>query len=89
MAVLDSSSEGGSRGWVGLQIRVIRAESVKTVIKLTLGYLLCQVLFAVRLVRKSSQPLFMVLPGPEGCTRVAVETWPEFLARQFSLMWFL
>ena len=88
MAVLDSGSEGGSRGRVGLQLGLIRAESVKTVIKLILGTPGCQVGFAVRLVRKSFRPLFVVLPGPEGCARVLVETWPKFFARQFLIVWF-
>ena len=44
--------------------------------------------FEVQLVIKSSQTLFVVLPGPAGCACVAVETWPSFLARQFSLVCF-
>ena len=43
MAVSDLGSEGGERGGVGIQIGVIRAEPVKTVIILSLGALVCQV----------------------------------------------
>ena len=66
MAVSDSGSEGGLRGGVGLNLGLIIAESVKTVIRLALGSPVCQVRFKVRLVRKSYQPLFVVLPGPAG-----------------------
>ena len=31
--------------------------------------------------RKSSQPLFLVAPGPEGLARVAVERWPLAFVR--------
>ena len=89
MAVSDLGSEGGLRSRMGLHIGVIRVESVKTVIRLALGAPLCQVQFKVRLVRKSYQPLFVVLPGPAGCTCVVVEMWPDFLERKFSLVWFL
>ena len=89
MAVSDSGSEGGARGGVGLQLGIIGADSVKTVIILALGAPVCQVRVEERLERKSPQPLFLDLPGPAGCARVAVDTWPEFLARQFLLVWFL
>ena len=74
---------------MGIQLGVIRAELVKTVVKLTLGAPICQVRVETRLDRKLSQTLLMALPVPVGCTRVAVETWPDFLARYFSLVWFL
>ena len=86
MSVLDSRSEGGERGGVGLQLEVIIAESVKTVFKLTLDAPVCQVQVEMRLDIKYSQPLLMALPGPARCAHVAVETWLEFLARQFLLM---
>ena len=86
MAVSDSDTMGGERGGVGLQLRLIRAESVKTVVRLTLGASVCQVRVETRLDRKLSQSLLVALPGPVGCARVAVETWPDFLARQFSLV---
>ena len=89
MSVSDSGSKGGERGGVGLQLGAIRAESVKTVVKLMLGDPLCQVRFETRLDRESSQPLFVALPGPADCARVAVGKWPDFLARQFLLVWFL
>ena len=41
MVVSDSVSKDGAMGGVGLQLGVIRADSVKTVIKLTLGVLVC------------------------------------------------
>ena len=52
MAVSDSDTMGGERGGVGLQIRLIRAESVKTVVRLTLGAPVCQVRVETRLDRK-------------------------------------
>ena len=88
MAVSDSGSEGGARGGVGIQLGIIRAESVKTVIRLALGDPVCQVRVEERLERKSPQPLFMALPGTAGCARVTVDTWPEFLARHFPIGWF-
>ena len=70
----DLGNVGGVRGGVGIQLGVTRAESIKTVIKLKLGAPGCQVRFAARLERKTSHPLFVVLPWPAGCARVAVET---------------
>ena len=86
MAVSDSGSEGGERSGVGLQLGVIRAELVKTVVKLTPGAPVCQVRVETRLDRKSSRPLFMDRPGPAGGARVTVKIWPEFLAQKFSLV---
>ena len=88
MSVSDLGSEGRERGGLGLQLGVIIAESVKTVVKLTLVALICQVWVETRLDRKSSHPLLMALPVPAGCARVAVETWPNFLAWRFLLVWF-
>ena len=59
---------------MGLQLGVIRAESVKTLMKLALSAPGCQVQFTVRLVIKSTQLLFVVLTGPAGRAHVAVET---------------
>ena len=78
MEVSDSGSKGGERGRVGLQIGVIRADSVKTMAKVTLGDPVCQVRVETHLDRKSSKPLLMALPGPAGCARVSVETWSDF-----------
>ena len=36
---------------------------------------------------KSSQPLFLVAPGPSGLARVAVSTWPGALFMQEPLVW--
>ena len=66
MEVSDLGSEGGARGGVGLQIGVIRAESVKTVIRLALGAPVFQVRVKERLKRKLHQPLLMAFPGPAG-----------------------
>ena len=66
MSVSDSGSEGGSRGGVGLQLGVIRSESVKTLIRLSIGAPVCEVRVEERLDRKLSQPLLMALPGPTG-----------------------
>ena len=74
MAVSESGRKGVSRVGVGIQIGLIRVESVKIVIKLTLVAPGCQVPFTVHLLRKSSQTLFVVLPGPAGFAHVAVET---------------
>ena len=83
----DLGNKGRARGGMGLHLGVIRAELVKTVIKLTLGDPGCQVRSAAHLERKSSHTLFVVLPGPAGCAHVAVEIRPECLAQQLSLMW--
>ena len=74
MEVSESGSKGRERGEVELQIGVICAESVKTLSRLTLSAPVFQVRSTVRLERKSFQPLFVVLLGPSGCTRVAVDT---------------
>ena len=89
MAVSDSGSKGGARGRTGIQLGLIRAESVKNVIRLALGAPVCQVRFSVRLLRKLSHPLFVVLPGPSGYACVTVETWADFLAWQLLLVRFL
>ena len=80
IAFSDSGSEGGESGGVRLYLGVIRAELVKTVVKLTLGALLFQVRVEMSLDIKLSQPLLMAIPKPAGCSRVGVETWPECLA---------
>ena len=66
MVISDSGIEGGSRGGVGLQLGVIISESVKTVIKLTLGSPVLQVGITVRLVKQLSQPLFFFFLGLQG-----------------------
>ena len=72
---------------MGLHLEVIKAESVKTAFKLSLGAPVYQVRVETRHVdRKSSHPLLVALPGPVVCSRVSVETWPDFLARQFLLV---
>ena len=87
MAVSASVSEGGARGGGGLHLGVVREESVKTLIRLAIGSPVCQVKVEECLERKLSHPLFMDLPEPAGCARVALDTWPNFLARQFLLVW--
>ena len=60
-------SEVDERGGVGIQLGVIRAYLVKTLSKLSLVAPVFWVRVETRLVdRKSSQPLLIAIPGPEG-----------------------
>ena len=67
MAVSYPVSEVDKRGGVGIQLGVIRAYLVKTLSKLSLVAPVFWVRVETRLVdRKSSQPLLIAIPGPEG-----------------------
>ena len=48
--------------------------------------LFLNVLDPCRQVVNSSQPLFFVLPGPEGLVRVSESLWPASLLLQFALV---
>ena len=52
MAVSESGNEGGKRCRVGLQLGVIREDSVISVVKLTLGAPVCWVRVETRLDKK-------------------------------------
>ena len=52
MVVSDSGSKGGEKGGVGIQLGVIRSDSVKTVFELILCAPECQVRVETRFDRK-------------------------------------
>ena len=71
---------------MGLQIGVIKSESVKTVVKLTLGAPVCQVRVETHLARKSSKPF---IDGSSRACRVHTcgsGNMAILLARQFLIV---